>query len=541
MIKCKLAALAALTLAGAAAPAQAGNPWAAHDWSTPSSAYQAPSYWGQTPAPQVSLKPEAAAAVYSAEMGAAVDATPVSHSQAHPAPAPYAEPAYAAPLSGHPAPGAGSVYQPAPVDAYVAEPAVSGYDAGYGGCGTYDAGYGSASCGVTNSPARTWSSRGYAEALFLNADSGFTGLPAVTGSGGSLGPLGDTLGYEDVSKGSATGYRIGADLLFGNACDPWMKGVGFSYTDFGSFGGSRVGQFDNGVDFIGHPRPANHVAGGREALSDFGQFQVFRQAVAEQNAIDGQENYYGCENIFNDAGDVVRNATFRADHHLDVDAFGVNFLLADRCRKCTFGVGYRRLNVGSNGFIGITGELQSGNGANADWYDPNTASLSSQAFQNAGLTHVEGADDGIQNGQWVELLSGASAHNELNGIDFNGRVRLLCRGGFDLVGTGNVGVYQNNVDARVFQRFSELEGGGNSRYGRTADVHDSVVSFAAGLGLTGGYWVTDCLRVYGGYEVNWISGIALAPEQAFTENSYHLKHNGDLLLHGAKVGVEYCY
>ena len=579
MVKKNLITMAALLMAGTTA--QAGNPWSDYDWAAKpaSSAYQAPAYFQQQARPQVSLTPGAAAVYQTEATQTAAALSRVSHTEAGCptggvyAPQPsygqqshghqdlnqpadtyytpsqtYSQPtqSYSAPAQTHAAPAytapADSYSTPAPVYADGAGSTYAGST--YADVGSYAApaysDYGT--CNVSYGPKRTYSSSIFAEALFLNANQGFTNQPAVTGVGGSLGPLGNTFGYDDIGDGSATGYRIGADLLFGNTCDKWLKGVGFAYTDFGSFGGSRVGAFEHGVEFIGHQKPGNHAGSACDVLTEFGQFQSFRQAVAEQNALNaGVQDFYGAGHVLNNAGDVVRNATFRADHHLDVDAIGVNFILADRCRKCQFGIGWQQLNVNSNGFVGISGLLEAGNSANADWYANNTTPISSQAFQNAGLQHIGGDDNGLDNGEWIELLSGADANNTLNGINFNARTRLFCRNGFDLVGTGNIGVYHNDVSTRVFQRYSELEGGGLSQYGRQVEGHDSVVSFAAGLGLTGGYWVTDCLRLYGGYELNWISGVALAPSQNFVGNDYHLKHNDDLLLHGAKIGVEYCY
>ena len=538
MLKRTLAAFAAVLVTGSVA--SAGNPWADYDWSAKPAnpAYQTPSYFQAAARPQVNL----GAAVYGAE-AAQTDASferTVGHSQGcPPAALPHTE-AYA-PITQP------VVSQPAP--AIVSGPAFgdSGCNTGVAAAPAYAAPAYAPSCNVSYAPSRTYSSSVFAEALFLNLGGNYNhSRPIVQGANGSLGPLGDTFGYDDLGHFDSTGWRIGGDLLFGNTCDTWLKGVGFTYADFGGFGNSRTGQFNGGLDFINdpnnvtHPGPTDYAGIQNDFITNDTHFRSLRQAVGEQNAIDGTND---CYHAGDEPQGLQRAATFRADNHLDIDGIGVNFIVAERCRKVQFSVGWQQYNIHNNAFAGVSGMFNQGNDANADWYAAGTAGLSNQALTNAGLAHVGGVDDGLANGAWLEMLSGAETSNTLNGINFGLQTRLLCCRNFDLVGGLNAGVFLNQAEARVYERYSELEDYGLSRYGRQYTQHEDVVSFAGGLNLTAGYWVNDCVRLYGGYELLWISGLALAPTQqkGLTLENYHFKHDGDLLLHGAKVGVEFCY
>ena len=536
MLKRTLAAFAAVLVTGSVA--SAGNPWADYDWSAGSAnpAYQTPSYFQGAAQPQVNL----GAAVYGAEAAqtdASFERTVGHQSQA---PMPIQDAGAYAPIPATPAPSPA----PAAVPAAVAGPAFwdAGCNVGVAAAPVY-----APACDLSYAPQRTYAGSVFAEALFFNLGGNYDcSRPIVQGANGSLGPLGETFGYEDLGGYDATGWRIGADLLFGNACDQWLKGVGFTYANFGGFGASRTGQFGGGLDFINHPDqvthpgPTDYAGIQNDFITNDTHFRSLRQAVGEQNAIDGTND---CYHAGDEPQGLQRAATFRADNHLDIDGIGVNFIVAERCRKVQFSVGWQQYNIHNNAFAGVSGMFNQGNDANADWYAAGTAGLSNQALTNAGLAHVGGVDDGLANGAWLEMLSGAETSNTLNGVNFGLQTRLLCCRNFDLVGGLNAGVFLNQAEARVYERYSELEDYGLSQYGRQYTQHEDVVSFAGGLNLTAGYWVNDCVRLYGGYELLWISGLALAPTQqkGLTLENYHFKHDGDLLLHGAKVGVEFCY
>ena len=71
----------------------------------------------------------------------------------------------------------------------------------------------------------------------------------------------------------------------------------------------------------------------------------------------------------------------------------------------------------------------------------------------------------------------------------------------------------------------------------------SQTSFLAELGLRGVIQLTSGWSVYGGYQVMWLDGLALAPEQIPVTNmiapgSARLDDDGELLFHGGVVGLQ---
>ena len=67
-------------------------------------------------------------------------------------------------------------------------------------------------------------------------------------------------------------------------------------------------------------------------------------------------------------------------------------------------------------------------------------------------------------------------------------------------------------------------------------------AFVGEIGLIGTYKLTDYLKVRAGYQVMWVEGIALAPDQANTANFggvSTVSNRGGVFVHGAVVGLEY--
>lgn len=68
-------------------------------------------------------------------------------------------------------------------------------------------------------------------------------------------------------------------------------------------------------------------------------------------------------------------------------------------------------------------------------------------------------------------------------------------------------------------------------------------SFVGEFGVNAGYRMTDNLTLIGGYNLLWVNGVALAPDQLAATNIATgvgtLANNGNVLYHGVNVGLEY--
>lgn len=424
-------------------------------------------------------------------------------------------------------------------------------------------------------PARTYAINVRKEALFLNRIDNFNDAGVIL-DGPTPWTVNDAFGDDE-----ATAWRIGADILFGDPCADWQHGVGFVYGDYGSYETSQSGELPLGIAFDASTK---NVPGFVNTSCFFLDQSTFFSSVARAASSNGeftneQEELEGLgpDPLPGSGSETFDLPTYRADYRSDLDTIGVDFVLARKSKRLRFGVGWRQWTLNESSLVGITGPLHATDLAFANGLGRAPGAINNgiehQAFvyngfgngADAGFTYIgpPGAEDGIDaqevdpitgaaidnNGatdgvgpDTIELLSAHQAANRLNGINFSVAGQVFSQGRFDVLGTMNLGVYHNQASGAVAERVTELTGNG-SAYGRGFTDNQDVVSFIGSAGLEGGYWVTDWARLFAGYEVMFINGVALAPEQesGLGNSDYMLQHDGDLILHGAKAGVEFLY
>jgi hypothetical protein len=127
-----------------------------------------------------------------------------------------------------------------------------------------------------------------------------------------------------------------------------------------------------------------------------------------------------------------------------------------------------------------------------------------------------------------------SAYNNLFGGQIGGRVRQACgRWSYDL--TGKAGVYGNVI--RSSQSIVDFD----NTVLRNTSNDGSQLAFLGEIGLNGNYKFSDCLSVRGGYQVYWIDGLALAPNQldfsVGPASGTTLNKDGGMFMHGAHAGL----
>jgi hypothetical protein len=153
--------------------------------------------------------------------------------------------------------------------------------------------------------------------------------------------------------------------------------------------------------------------------------------------------------------------------------------------------------------------------------------------------------------RWIEVdenltadFGGGATHSvAVNNTLFGGQVGLdamLWEVGpnWSLTGVAKAGVYGNDADALT----------------TTAGIIGPLpliaatggqASFVGEVGLNARYRWTDRLTLIGGYNVLWITGVALAPEQLATTNITTglaaVNSDGSLFYHGANLGLEYAW
>jgi len=127
-----------------------------------------------------------------------------------------------------------------------------------------------------------------------------------------------------------------------------------------------------------------------------------------------------------------------------------------------------------------------------------------------------------------------SSYNNLFGGQIGGRVGHACsKWSYDL--TGKAGVYGNYIhSSQIVQDFSGFTQ-------RNATTTGNQLSFLGELGLNGSYEFSPNWSLRGGYQVYWVEGLALAPNQVdFTEtptSGTTLNKTGGMFMHGAHAGL----
>jgi len=154
-----------------------------------------------------------------------------------------------------------------------------------------------------------------------------------------------------------------------------------------------------------------------------------------------------------------------------------------------------------------------------------------------GLRYFELADK--FNLTFTDNQTGSSAYkistyNNLFGGQIGGRVGHACsKWSYDL--TGKAGVYGNYIhSSQIVQDFSGFTE-------RNATTTGNQLSFLGELGLNGSYEFSPNWSLRGGYQVYWVEGLALAPNQLdFTDtptSGTTLNKTGGMFMHGAHAGL----
>lgn len=125
-------------------------------------------------------------------------------------------------------------------------------------------------------------------------------------------------------------------------------------------------------------------------------------------------------------------------------------------------------------------------------------------------------------------------NNDLFGGQIGGDWKHAFGNGFGIELGGKAGVYGNR---------SELDGAASlPGLGTFAtNASSSRTSFVGELGLIGTYNLTPYFKVRAGYEVMWVEGLALAPDQVNPANflgAPSVNNRGGVFLHGAVLGLE---
>lgn len=238
--------------------------------------------------------------------------------------------------------------------------------------------------------------------------------------------------------------------------------------------------------------------------------------------------------VFTFPGDVGGNVFLnmdrvQADYSSWINSFGVNFLCCSSCCDvccndygcCQTGDGCCQTQTGDQSGYAATGRQS------FSWFG-------GFRYLNVG-EKLNIAGQGVVPGETGSYNIRTS--NNLYGVQLGARVRQT-QGRFGWDATGQAGIFGN--DAQQSQTVQDFPPGSVLR---NVSSSQGGVAFVGQGNLSGLYALTNVWNLRAGYNVIWIEGLALAPDQlnfnfATAGSGSQVNNNGGLFLHGVNVGLE---
>lgn len=379
--------------------------------------------------------------------------------------------------------------------------------------------------------------------------------PAVQFSGGA-----NLLVYaRDVNFQRPTPSIAGPDaglLSFGNAeFDPE---VGYSaflsmrsggvrveaiFSEIGSWKYNQTGSLTQGIAFD------TGLAGpwvGGNSISATTLFAPLNAAASPTLGGEGDE-FEGLSPNTTFAGDTL--PSYEILYESELSTLELNALTNNACGLWQFGLGYRNLELDEVAGVSLSGTFRA-----ADVAGPNNGLSHASLTGPGGLTFLSGTANGFEdeNGNVsglpdiLTMQSFARTSNDLNGMQAVYEQRLMYWHGWKLFGVLKAGAYHNQARGSVTDLYTGTDpdaGGDTSTYGRTLSDSETTISFVGTAGLNSNLPLGRNWSLVSGYEVLFLTGVALAPDQAsgVSGGTYNINADGDVIIHGGRVGLEYSY
>ncbi|MCX7423583.1 MAG: hypothetical protein NT013_29170 [Planctomycetia bacterium] len=359
----------------------------------------------------------------------------------------------------------------------------------------------------------------------------------------------DIFSQRDTKFDYNSGYRLSAS--FKND-DYEFEG---SFFQLKGLGGSQSGAFATSVLFDG---PDGYAAASPTAQAAVGPNpNTFSQSTlfSPLNTAANFSSVTLANNETNELEFLDPGATYQMHYNSDLQDFDFNMKGRHQTGQLVrFGFGYRNIQLRESGSVAIRGTFNTVDTDGDETLgnnDPNDG-LSDAALTGAGLTLVSGAGAFSENtpptpADVLLFTNSTRTTNQLNGIQATADFCFLETDYFTLGAFAKAGVFHNYARGSVTETFQDLQNG-LSKYRRTFSDTKDRVAFAGNLGITGTFNVHESVRIFSSYEVMYLSGIALAPDQTGgistginNTTSLDLRTHGTALYHGGRIGIEFLF
>ena len=108
--------------------------------------------------------------------------------------------------------------------------------------------------------------------------------------------------------------------------------------------------------------------------------------------------------------------------------------------------------------------------------------------------------------------------------------------------TLKAGLFDNFAQGTVLETYSETNNDA-SAYARLFSANCHQLAFLGGVGVNAGYHVTDEITICVGYDVLFLSNLALAQDQVNGINNawYHVQTKGSALIQSVHTGMQIAF
>lgn len=391
-------------------------------------------------------------------------------------------------------------------------------------------------------------------------------------------------------------FRVQADALYFTRNNrskdtPVIEGPDsfrFNTLDFDYQAGTRlsVGYFEDDYEFDGSFTTLGNWATGQNGtlihgLNFDGPTAFGAATPAAQTAVDiGNDPNFITGNTYfspmnaaassaaeaNELEYLKAGAKFSTYYTSDLQDIEVNFKKRPQPgRWIRFGLGYRNFQFNELGQTRISGEFGAADSglipipADAGTSDQG---LSNGSLTGSGLTSVftvttpapptplaNGFSDGSTSAPVTApdvllFSSNSSVVNQLHGVQATADFVFIESDFWELGGFAKAGIYRNAARGSITERYADAQND-KTTYSRSFNASNNGAAFAGHLGLTSRAFVTKNIRVFTAYEVIFLNGLALAPDQVRAVSNeptpgavLNLQTHGNVILHGGRLGLE---
>ncbi len=381
-----------------------------------------------------------------------------------------------------------------------------------------------------------------ADWVYMTRQNRSSSLPVISGP--------DKFSLNDVGFNYSSGYRL--NLGFMND-DFEVEG---SFLQLDGLGGTQNGTLGKPLVFDGRDSYTNSTLAAQLAIDgdlnpnflNSGTF--FSPINAAANNVDAVTP---ANDETNELETLQKDAVYSARYTSNLQDFEVNFKGRQQPgRLLRFGVGYRNVKLNELGSIqlrGVFDTFDTDGDDSAGNNGPNDG-LSNAALLGAGLSLTSGPSNGFNENvsptapDTLLFSTNTRAANVLNGLQGTLDASFFQSDYFELGAFGRAGVYYNQASGSVSETYRDLANPGSIYSRRFTDTKDQV-AFVGNLGVTGRFRLRENVRLFTSYEVMFLSGVAVAPDQVrgiqtdiSGTTSLDLQTNGNAVLYGGRVGIE---